>query len=309
MSASEETPLSQKKQPSGTVQKLGIALAVVLVGVFVAWAGGTNSQEIGGIKLFFIGVAAAFIIQWIVFIPANMWKTEKFFDLVGGSTYFTLTLLLLILVPVTSVRAVVIALCVMVWSARLASFLFMRVRKSGKDGRFDDIKGDSLRFFNVWNIQGLWVTFTAAAAWAGITSVSNAEADGKSVDVFLIVGALLWIAGFAVEIISDNQKSAFRAQAANKDKFITTGLWSISRHPNYVGEITLWIGIAVMAFPALSGWAYVALFSPVFVFLLIRFVSGVPLLENRANEKWGGEPEYEAYKAKTPVFLPGLPAK
>jgi steroid 5-alpha reductase family enzyme len=69
----------------------------------------------------------------------------------------------------------------------------------------------------------------------------------------------------------------------------------------------LWLGIAVIAFPALSGWGYVALFSPIFVFILLNFVSGVPLLEKHADEKWGGQAEYEAYKASTPVLFPRIP--
>ncbi len=295
----------QSPARSNLPKSLILILAVVLIGAFVAWAVGSISQELGGFKLFMLAVAAAFVIQWIVFIPANIWKTEKFFDLVGGLTYSSLTLLLLILVPEKNARATVIAVFVMLWSARLATFLFRRVRKSGKDGRFDEIKKNPVRFFNVWNIQGLWVTFTAAAAWAGITSQKNVA--GSGVDVFLIVGAILWIAGFAIEVIADGQKSAFRAKPENKDAFITTGLWSISRHPNYLGEIMLWLGIAVIAFPALSGWGYVALFSPIFVFLLLNFVSGVPLLEKHADEKWGGQAEYEAYKASTPVLFPRIP--
>lgn len=304
---SQEQASAGAAKRSGLPKSLVLIAAVLLIGAFVAWAVSSNSQEIGGMKLFALAVAAAFVIQWIAFIPANLWKTEKFFDLLGGSTYFTLTLLLLILVPEKNTRTVVIAVFVMIWSARLATFLFRRVRKSGKDGRFDVIKQNPVRFFNVWNIQGLWVTFTAAAAWAGITSLENAS--GSGVDAFLIVGAILWVVGFGIEITADSQKSAFRARPENKDAFITTGLWSISRHPNYLGEIMLWLGVAVIAFPTLSGWGYVALFSPVFVFILLNFVSGVPLLEKRADEKWGGQEAYEQYKKSTPVLFPNFSKK
>ncbi len=289
------------KNATGTGKKLTIAVLVVLIGAFVAWAGSVNSQELSGLKLFALAVAAAYVVQWIAFVPAYGMKTEKFFDLLGGSTYFILTFALVLLSPHTTVRSIVIAVFVMIWSARLASFLFLRVRKSGKDGRFDDIKHDALRFFNVWNIQGLWITFTAAAAWVGITAK---QTTANSVDAFLVLGALLWIAGFSIEVIADSQKSEFRADPANKDRFITTGLWKLSRHPNYFGEILLWLGIAVIAFPVMYGWSYVALFSPVFVFILLNFVSGVPLLEKRSNKRWGGDSEYENYKKTTPVLLP-----
>ena len=100
------------------------------------------------------------------------------------------------------------------------------------------------------------------------------------------------------------QKSHFSADPANKGKFIRTGLWSRSRHPNYFGEITLWVGVAIIALPVLQGWQWIALISPVFVALLITRVSGVPLLEAKADKKWGGQADYEEYKKQTPVLIP-----
>lgn len=117
---------------------------------------------------------------------------------------------------------------------------------------------------------------------------------------------LLWAAGFAVEVIADRQKSRFRADDAHRGRFISTGLWSRSRHPNYFGEILLWIGVAVIALPVLQGWQWVGLVSPVFVAVLITRVSGVPLLEAKADAKWGGQPDYEEYKRTTPVLVPRL---
>ena len=116
-------------------------------------------------------------------------------------------------------------------------------------------------------------------------------------------GLLIWAAGFAIEATADVQKSRFRADPANRGAFIHTGLWAWSRHPNYFGEIVLWIGVAVIALPVLQGWQYVTLISPLFVILLLTRVSGVPLLEKRADEKWGGQDDYEAYKRRTPVLV------
>ena len=107
-------------------------------------------------------------------------------------------------------------------------------------------------------------------------------------------------------IQSARQKRRFRADPANKGQFIHTGLWARSRHPNYFGEIVLWIGIAIITLPVLRGWHWVTLISPVFVTLLLTRVSGIPLLEKRADERWGGQEDYETYKVRTPVLIPRL---
>ena len=153
----------------------------------------------------------------------------------------------------------------------------------------------------MWTIQGLWVTFTAAAALAAITTSNR-----KELDIFTIIGFLVWVFGFVIEVVADTQKSRFNADPGNKGKFIQTGLWSRSRHPNYFGEITLWIGIAIIAAPVLQGWQWVAMISPLFVTLLLTRVSGIPLLEKKADTKWGGQAEYETYKKNTPVLIPEL---
>ena len=111
------------------------------------------------------------------------------------------------------------------------------------------------------------------------------------------------------EVVADTQKSAFKADPANAGRFITTGLWSWSRHPNYFGEITLWTGMAVLALPVLSGWNWVALISPVFVFVLLTRISGIPMLEHRARKRWGDDPAFQAYTANTSVLVPLPPKK
>jgi len=151
-------------------------------------------------------------------------------------------------------------------------------------------------------IQGLWITLTAGAALAAITSVNRLE-----IDVLAVAGVLLWVIGLSIETVADSQKSRFRADSANAGRFIRTGLWAWSRHPNYFGEIVLWSGVALIALPALRGWQFVTLASPLFVFLLLTRVSGIPLLERRADETWGGQEEYEVYKAATSVLVPRPP--
>ena len=272
---------------------------VVLVGAAVAVAGGQGGATAAGIPVFALCVALAFVIQWLAFIPAYLLQNEGFFDLTGSITYITVTIVAVLLGPAADARSLLLLALVVIWAARLGSYLFRRIRKAGKDARFDAIKPSFIRFLNTWTLQGLWVSLTLAAALAAITTDQR-----KRLGVVAIVGLLVWAAGFAIEATADFQKSRFRADPANRGAFIHSGLWAWSRHPNYFGEIVLWIGVAVIAVPVLQGWQYVTLISPLFVILLLTRVSGVPLLEKRADEKWGGQDEYEAYKKRTSVLVP-----
>jgi steroid 5-alpha reductase family enzyme len=249
--------------------------------------------------LFAVAVGLAFLIQWLAFIPAFLLQSEKFYDLTGSITYITVSIVAVLFSPERDGRSILLLAMILIWAARLGTFLFRRIAKAGKDGRFDEIKPSFLRFLNAWTLQGLWVTFTLAAALSAITTTTRRE-----LGLFALVGFLIWIFGFSIEVVSDTQKSRFRADPANKGRFITTGLWAKSRHPNYFGEIVLWIGVAIIALPVLQGWGWVTLISPVFVTLLLTRVSGVPMLERRADEKWGGQEDYEAYKERTPVLIP-----
>jgi steroid 5-alpha reductase family enzyme len=272
---------------------------IVLVAVLIAFAGSQGSHNAFGFPIFALGVIIAFLIQWIAFIPAFIKQTEAFFDLTGSITYLTVVWVALLLRPAPDARAFLLVALVSVWALRLGTFLFRRIRAAGSDPRFDDIKPSFPRFLTVWTLQGLWVSFTLAAALAAITSTRQVE-----LGAFALVGAIVWVFGFGIEAIADWQKRKFRAKPENAGKFITTGLWAWSRHPNYFGEIILWIGVAIIALPILRGWQWVTLISPLFVILLLTRISGIPMLEARADEKWGGDPSYEDYKAGTPVLIP-----
>jgi steroid 5-alpha reductase family enzyme len=274
-------------------------LTVILIGLLVATAGSQGGSQVAGIPVFALLVGLAFLIQWLVFIPAYRRQTEKFFDLTGSLTYISVSTLALLLSTGVEGRATLMWALVVIWAVRLGTFLFRRIKKAGKDDRFDEIKPSFIRFLNVWTIQGLWVTFTMTAALVTITT-----ANRKELDLFALIGFLVWVFGFTMEVMADYQKSRFNADPNNKGKFIQTGLWSRSRHPNYFGEIVLWIGVMIIALPVLQGWQWVALISPIFVTLLLTRVSGVPLLEKKSDQKWGGQADYEAYKKRTPVLIP-----
>ena len=271
----------------------------LVIGALVALAGSQGGATVGGVPVFAIAVAAAFAVQVLVYIPSAIARTERFFDATGSATFILVTVGVVLLSPSPDARSLALAAMVIVWAVRLGSFLFIRIHRSGSDDRFDAIKVNPLSFLRVWIMQGLWVSITAAAAWIAIAS-----GDQRGFDVFAVVGIVVWAVGMLIEVVADAQKTAFKADPANQGRFIRNGLWSRSRHPNYFGEILAWIGVALVAAPVFEGWQWIGLLSPVFVILLLTRVSGVPLLEKKADERWGGDADYEAYKTATPVLVP-----
>lgn len=279
------------------------ALIAVVVAAGLALAGSQSSAAgFRGIPLFAVCVAIAFLIQWVAYVPSLLARTEKYYDLTGSLTYAVVVLTALITTARYDIQSLVLAGLVLIWAFRLGLYLFRRVRRAGEDSRFREIKRSASRFLLAWTLQGLWVSFTAAAALAAITAERPGELGALG-----IVGLGVWALGFGLESVADLQKSRFAADPANRGRFISTGLWSLSRHPNYFGEIVIWIGIALIALPSLKGWGLLTLISPVFVAVLLTRISGVPLLERSADEKWGGRDDYEAYKRSTPVLIPKLP--
>lgn len=289
----------------GELTSILTSFIAVLIGVAIAFAGswGNNVIYVGKIPLFALCVIIAFAVQWLAFIPAYIFRTEKFYDITGSITYSSIIILVFIINGNYTPRTILLTVLILTWTFRLGFFLFKRVLKAGEDRRFADIKQSFTQFLRAWTLQGLWISLTLAAALAALTV--NEPLTYSIYDwVLLILGGITWLIGFSFEAIADYQKSKFRAKPENKGKFISTGLWSISRHPNYFGEIVIWIGIALISLPTLSGWRFFTLISPIFVALLITKISGIPLLEAYADKKWGGQEDYEEYKRNTPVLIP-----
>ena len=285
------------------VSVTGIVIAI-LMGLGMAYLGSMGGVVANGLPIFAVGVALSFVIQWIVFIPAFVFSSEKFFDLTGSLTYISLVMFAAYLVPEMTPRDYLIAGLVLVWAFRLGQFLFRRVLQAGEDRRFRTMKTDFLQFLMTWTLQGLWVSITLGAGLAAMTSESKVN-----LGVMAYIGLALWVLGFAIEVIADAQKTRFRAVPEHQDLFIQTGLWAWSRHPNYFGEILLWFGMALIAFPALQGGQYATLISPIFVFVLMTYISGVRMLEAQADRKWGDDKTYQDYKARTPVLWLKPPSK
>ena len=251
-----------------------------------------------GIELVKNAVAIAFLIQWTLFIPAYLMQTEKFYDLAGSITYISIISYVYCQSSEFNIASLILSIFIIVWAIRLGSFLFFRIKKAGEDKRFRDIKPSPTRFVMTWTLQGTWVSLCSACA---ITAISTTE--GIILNEIFVLGAFTFIIGFLIEVVADNQKTKFRSIPENKDKFITTGLWSYSRHPNYLGEITLWLGVALMSFSSLEGLQLITLVSPIFTYLLLVYVSGVRLLEASGNKKWGHLSSYQEYKKNTPTLF------
>ena len=241
------------------------------------------------------GIILSFIFHWLLFIPAFIFKTEKFYDLTGSLSYITIILYVLISSNngINNFGNVILSSLIIIWTLRLGSFLFLRIKKAGEDKRFREIKKSFSWFFMAFTFSGMWVSICALCALTGIS-------NGIELTGVTYIGILLFVIGFTLEIIADTQKTNFRKLKDNKDKFITTGLWKYSRHPNYLGEIILWIGVAIISYSSLEINQLFTLISPIFTYLLLVHVSGINLLEKSGEKKWGGLSEYKKYKKETP---------
>ena len=257
--------------------------------------------EVSDISLVYYLWAWIFAIQIIVFIPSFIFRTEHYYDLTGGITYISTVVMALILknsYQGIDLISLLLGSMVIIWATRLSSFLFLRVKKSGEDVRFKKIKHSFSWFLMTFMLQGMWVFMCIFPALIVISSFNS------EINNYAIVGSIVWLFGFLFEIIADNQKSNFNK--FNKGEFISNGLWSITRHPNYFGEFILWLGITIASLGYIDNYKYVLLLTPIFVYLLLTRVSGVNLLEDIGDKRWGNSKEYQKYKEKTPLFFPKL---
>ena len=191
------------------------------------------------------------------------------------------------------------SLLVLVWAVRLGGYLFRRIRRIKVDHRFDEMRDKPLRFARFWLLQAMSV---AVIMLPVSYLLGRDEAPGFG--LWALAGAAIWLIGLASEAVADAQKSAFKAKDENRGRFITSGLWRYSRHPNYFGEMLVWWGLFVFTVPFLDGAAFAVVIGPVFITLLLLFVSGIPLLERSAEAKYGHDPSYREYRRRTSILVP-----
>ena len=249
-----------------------------------------------GIQNITYAVLFIFLIHLLIFLPSYFFQTEKFFDLTGTISYVSSVVFIFFKsnnIESINLGSLVLSTFIIIWSLRLGTFLFLRIKKAGKDRRFNEIKKSFSWFFMTFSVSGMWVTICSICALTGI-------ANGIIFSSTTIIGIIIFIIGFTIEIIADSQKTKFRANDDNKDKFISSGLWKYSRHPNYLGEIILWLGISLISFSSLEGFQYITLISPIFTYLLLVNVSGINFLEKSGKKKWGHLESYKKYLKETP---------
>ncbi|KAI0052394.1 DUF1295-domain-containing protein [Auriscalpium vulgare] len=285
---------------------------------------------------YYLGITLLVTVGWqmLGFFIAWTLQFDKITDFTGGSNFFVLALLTLLIGNTFYARNIVASILVMIWATRLAGFLLYRVLKMGSDARFDDIRSHFLKFLGFWIGQIVWVwTVSLPVVILNSPAVSD-PADGGSNPGFGtsrdIAGIVLWALGWVIETVSDAQKTYYKSTNPPKNKPNTYGLWGWSRHPPYFGEMLCWWGIWILTISpstngTLTGGAraaqYGAVVSPLFTMLLLMFASGIPTAEKPQARRFflmshnvqgdvdhGAWAEYLAYLESTSILIPLPPS-
>jgi steroid 5-alpha reductase family enzyme len=255
------------------------------------------------IEVILIALAIALVVNLVLFLFAYQLRSDKLTDISYAISFFEIDLAGLFYAHKRTAFSYFLFALVTVWAFRIGYFLYLRVMKAGKDRRFDKIRQNFTDFGKFWVGQ-------AITAWILMLPVVLAEYKGGKANLLVYIGAIIWLLGFITEFVADYQKFKFKQSNDNSNKWISTGLWRYSRHPNYFGEILIWLGIYVFCFSSLSiVLRVICLGSPVLITLLLVYVSGIPILEKSADKKWGDIKEYKAYKTRTSVLIPRIVSK
>ncbi|KAI9806972.1 MAG: hypothetical protein M1833_002630 [Piccolia ochrophora] len=258
--------------------------------------------------------------QLFFFSIAFSLKFDKLTDFAGGTNFVVLAIITLAFSGHHNARQIVVSLFIMLWGARLSGFLLFRIIKTGKDDRFDDLRGDFFKFLGFWVFQMIWVWTVSLPVTVlnspNVTQYSQPD-FGTGRD---IAGVILFVIGFVMETVSDAQKYRFKTQQSDKGAICNVGFFAWTRHPNYFGEIIMqfsifMIAVSPAAYGYVTGQAYNALYAtiigPLLLTALLLFGSGLPLQERPGAKKryesgnnWEG---YSQWLHRTSILIPFPP--
>jgi steroid 5-alpha reductase family enzyme len=267
-------------------------------------AGGKDLQMIDHAMILHhlqISAAALWIYMTAFYFIALIRKNNSLADVAWGLGFIVLALFNFIRAPEITLRQAVMTALVVIWGARLFFHVTLRNRGKPEDFRYAEMRrrwGRRAMIFgytHVFMLQGVLLYLIAIPI-----ILINAN-PAATFGIPEILGVFVWCAGFVFETAADAQLSRFvRLRKNPENPIMTEGLWRFSRHPNYFGEALLWWGIFLLAIRIPWGWA--AVVSPLLIGFLLRFVSGVPLLE----KKYAENPRFQEYAKRTNVFFPWL---
>lgn len=243
--------------------------------------------------------------QFLFFIVSYLAKFDKLTDFAGSTNFIVLAVMTLIVGGEYEARQIVNTVCVVVWGTRLGAFLFYRIFLWGEDNRFDDKRTNLGKLAVFWLLQALWVWTVSLP----VTIINSKPSDEITEPLALAyVGWAIFVCGFLIEAIADQQKLWYKEKPESDGRWTDVGVWSWSRHPNYFGEIIIWWGLYLASVRDFEGAEHAAVAGPIFITMLLLFVSGVPMLEKSGDRKYGRKEGYDEFKNRTSVLIPLPPA-
>ncbi len=252
-------------------------------------------------------ILLAYFMIW--FVIAQIKKNNGLIDIAWGMSFVVTVVSSLILSGSVNLTKMIMLGVIMLWGMRLSIYLFMRNWSKPEDFRYKAMRD---KWKTNLKLKAFLKVFLTQSIFSYIISLPVIFTNLYSTNLteiieFVVIGLglAIYLLGFVFEVLADSQLALFKKNPNNKGKILKSGVWSLSRHPNYFGEATIWWGIGIISISGFVPITFIALISPLIITLLLRFVTGVPLLER----KYIGNLEFEAYKKVTPIFVPFIKKK
>lgn len=252
-------------------------------------------------NIFVTTIALSFFIQCVFFAYAAIRKTDLVTDLSYSITFIVLAIFCFI-TSEFNILKMILLFTLITWAVRLGGYLFIRIRKIKRDKRFDGIRENFWKFARFWILQAVsvWIIM--------LGSINFLAKEDQNIETGLLVyiGLFVSILGIVIEALADYQQFKFRNNPSNRNHWTDIGLWKYSRHPNYFGEMLVWWGIFLFTFNSIKGLEFLTILSPLYITILLLFVTGIPTTEGKNNKRYGGNKEYIRHKKNTGLIVPKI---